>query len=260
MVLDLSRPSSRGGALPGWARLSFGGRSAHSQPCRRTRHEHGNWRCGEPCLEARSGATRRQAALLETYESERIGFAKRLVATTDQAFTEVTSSRPTARLIRGQLAPRVAPLFLLFASARRFFFRTVSQTAIHYRGSALSKGIAGAVRGGDRLPWIKFGSNGHGEDNFAPLTSLELAGPHLRRCGAGDARRCARRGLPLHVFPYDDAMRHAGLRRNAAYLLRPDGYVAMAEPDGKAAAVESYLDTRGIVPRRQGAAVCTDHN
>lgn len=199
-------------------------------------------------------------ALLETYESERIGFAKRLVATTDQAFTEVTSSRPTARLIRGQLAPRVAPLFLLFASARRFVFRTVSQTAIHYRGSALSKGIAGAVRGGDRLPWIKFGSNGHGEDNFAPLTSLEWqvhiygdAGPEMRD-------GCARRGLPLHVFPYDDAMRHAGLRRNAAYLLRPDGYVAMAEPDGKAAAVESYLDTRGIVPRRQGAAVCTDHN
>jgi 2-polyprenyl-6-methoxyphenol hydroxylase-like FAD-dependent oxidoreductase len=200
-----------------------------------------------------------QPALLDSYESERIGFAKRLVATTDQAFTEVTSSRPTARLIRGQLAPRVAPLFLSFASARRFVFRTVSQTAIHYRGSALSKGIAGAVRGGDRLPWIKFGSNGQGEDNFAPLKSLDWqvhvygdAGPEMRD-------GCARRGLPLHVFPYDDAMRHAGLRRNAAYLLRPDGYVAMAEPDGKAAAVESYLATRGIGPRRQGAARTDPH-
>src|SRR3984885_8593238 len=36
-------------------------------------------------------------SLLDTYETERIGFARRLVQTTDQAFTEVTSTRPTAR-------------------------------------------------------------------------------------------------------------------------------------------------------------------
>jgi len=51
-------------------------------------------------------------------------------------------------------------------------FRTVSQTAVNYRGSSLSAGRAGAVHGGDRLPWVKTGLN-LDEDNFAPLASLD---------------------------------------------------------------------------------------
>ena len=39
-------------------------------------------------------------ALLDTYEPERIAFARRLVATTDRAFTAVTSPTPLARFIR----------------------------------------------------------------------------------------------------------------------------------------------------------------
>ena len=37
---------------------------------------------------------------------------------------------------------------------RRFMFRTVSQTAVHYRAGGLNEGRAGRVRGGDRLPWV----------------------------------------------------------------------------------------------------------
>jgi len=43
-------------------------------------------------------------------------------------------------------------------------------------------------------------------------------------------------------------MRRTGLRRNAAYLLRPDGYVALANPEGSATAVVSYLETRKLTP------------
>ena len=39
-------------------------------------------------------------ALLDSYEPERIGFARRLVATTDRAFTVVTSAGPVARRVR----------------------------------------------------------------------------------------------------------------------------------------------------------------
>ena len=35
-------------------------------------------------------------------------------------------------------------------------------------------------------------------------------------------------------------MKHAGLQRNAAYLVRPDGYVALADPDGSAAAIVGF--------------------
>ena len=37
-----------------------------------------------------------------------------------------------------------------------------------------------------------------------------------------------------------------GLRRNAVYLVRPDGYVALADPEGRAAALTSYLDARQL--------------
>ena len=55
----------------------------------------------------------------------------------------------------------------------------------------------------------------------------------------GDATReiqavCEERTLPLHVFPWRPEMGRAGLRRNAVYLVRPDGYVALADPGGSA--------------------------
>ena len=80
------------------------------------------------------------ARLLDSYEPERIAFARRLVATTDQAFTTVTSSTATARLMRLRIVPLILPLLFKFTAFRRIMFRTVSQTAVNYRGSSLSEG------------------------------------------------------------------------------------------------------------------------
>src|SRR6266700_3025119 len=187
-------------------------------------------------------------SLLDSYEPERIAFARRLVATTDRAFTGVTSSRPIARLMRLRVVPLLAPLIFAFRTMRRFMFRTVSQTTVNYRGSSLSEGRAGAVHGGDRLPWVKMDWNDEYRDNFAPLTSLDWqihvygeAVPQMRAL-------CNERRLPLHVFLWRPEMKRAGLRRNAAYLVRPDGYVALADAEGSAATVASYLDARPLTP------------
>src|SRR6267378_2123910 len=48
---------------------------------------------------------RAHEALLDSYESERIAFARRLVATTDQAFKAVTSRGAIARRVRVNLVP-----------------------------------------------------------------------------------------------------------------------------------------------------------
>jgi hypothetical protein len=52
--------------------------------------------------------------------------------------------------------------------------------------------------------------------------------------------------LPLHVFPWHPQTGRTGLRRNAVYLVRPDGYVALADAKGSATAVASYFDTRNL--------------
>jgi hypothetical protein len=185
-----------------------------------------------------------EASLLDSYEPERIAFARRLVATTDRAFTAVTSSSALARLIRLHIVPLLLAPIYRSTAARRLMFRTVSQTAVNYRESSLSEGRAGAVYGGDRLPWVKSALNG--SDNFAVLSSLAWqvhvygeANPEMRRL-------CDERALPLHVFPWHPEVGRTGLRRNAVYLVRPDGYVAVANSEGRAAAVTSYLDARKL--------------
>src|SRR5437763_16447287 len=188
-------------------------------------------------------AGRAPESLLNSYETERIAFARRLVATTDQAFTGVTSSSAFARALRLRIVPVLIPSLFAFRAIRRLAFRTVSQTAVNYRGSALSRGAAGPVQGGDRLPWVKTHAGDDRADNFAPLTSIDWQ-VHVYGEAAPEVRVvCEQRRLPLHVFAWQPAMRRNGLRPNAVYLVRPDGYVALADRGRPTAnALASYLD------------------
>jgi len=176
--------------------------------------------------------------LLATYEQERIGFARRLVATTDRAFAVVTKQGRVARWVRTRLVPRIAPLLFRLAPVRRFLFRTVSQIGVSYRTSPLSEGAAGGVRGGDRMPWVP---TGPGTDNFAPLASLTWQVHVYGEPQRGLADVCAELQLPLHRFAWQSDMRRAGLLRAALYLVRPDGYIALAAPDADPERLRAYV-------------------
>jgi 2-polyprenyl-6-methoxyphenol hydroxylase-like FAD-dependent oxidoreductase len=183
--------------------------------------------------------------LLDTYEPERIAFARRLVATTDRGFVVVTKRSTLARFVRRRIVPLVAPLLFRIGAMRRLLFTTVSQTLVNYRGSSLSAGAAGGVRGGDRLPWVKLGS---GEDNFAPLTSLTWQ-VHVYGEVMQDVRdACAELLLPLHVFRWESGMQRTGLQNAALYLVRPDGYVALADPGAEADQLRKYFAARELTP------------
>jgi hypothetical protein len=130
-----------------------------------------------------------------------------------------------------------------FEPAFEFIFRTVGQIAVSYHDSTLSAGHAGKVRGGDRLPWA-----GPDVDNFAPLTEV---GWQIHVYGeANDAlvRWGEARKIPTHVFAWRETFEHAGLQRDALYLLRPDTYVALAEPRGSLKMLDAYFADRGIAP------------
>ena len=193
---------------------------------------------------------RATGALLDSYEPERIAFARRLVATTDQAFVGVTSPGAIARRLRLNIVPVLIPPLFELTTVRRFMFRTISQTAVNYRGSPLSEGRAGSVHGGDRLPWVQAGVNGVDGDNFTPLTSLAWQ-VHVYGDAAPEIQAaCDSRRVPLHVFPWRPEMDSAGLQAKAVYLVRPDGYVALADPEGSATAITSYLDGRALTPEK----------
>jgi 2-polyprenyl-6-methoxyphenol hydroxylase-like FAD-dependent oxidoreductase len=178
--------------------------------------------------------------LLDSYESERIGFARRLVATTDRAFSLATAEGGFADLLRTRIVPFLLPKIVDFSFAREYLFRTVSQITLNYRDSPLSEGSAGDVHGGDRLPWVCV----DGKDNFEPLSAGNW---QIHVYGAADAALsawCRKRRVGLHQFAWNAAHDEAGLARNAAYLLRPDTYVAVA--GGTADTFERYLSGLGI--------------
>lgn len=171
--------------------------------------------------------------ILDTYETERIAFARRLVATTDRGFTFVSSPGPLARFVRLNVVPRLVPAVMSLEAARRYLFRTVSQTMIRYRTSALSAGWAGSVAGGDRLPWVGA--------NFAPLAALDWQVHVYGNASRPLVEACERIALPLHVFPWSGQARNAGLARDAMYLVRPDGYVGLADAAADPAKLADYV-------------------
>jgi 2-polyprenyl-6-methoxyphenol hydroxylase-like FAD-dependent oxidoreductase len=189
-------------------------------------------------------AGRAPDSLLDSYEAERIGFARRLVASTDRAFTFATSQGRLAAFVRMYLAPIVIPTAFKLDAVRRFAFRTVSQTAINYRNSPLSRGSAGNLQGGDRLPWVQ----ANGSDNFAPLTAIAWQVHVYGAAKPAVTAWCERRSVPLHVFPWQAEYEAAGFARDALYLLRPDTYVAMADANGSVDALAKYFVDLGVRP------------
>jgi 2-polyprenyl-6-methoxyphenol hydroxylase-like FAD-dependent oxidoreductase len=176
-------------------------------------------------------------AFLDSYETERIAFARRLVKTTDQAFTLATAAGGFADLVRPSVAPAVLQAAFSFDAARTFAFRTVSQINVNYRGSPLSQGKAGHVHGGDRMPWVVV----DGVDNHARLTKTTWQAHVYGAPRPELVAWCADQNLPLEIFPWAPQCAQAGLARDAFYLLRPDTYVGLADESGSADAPRSYL-------------------
>jgi 2-polyprenyl-6-methoxyphenol hydroxylase-like FAD-dependent oxidoreductase len=180
-------------------------------------------------------------AILDSYEPERMPFARKLVATTDRAFQFLTGQGWASEALRRFVLPNLAPIFTSFAAARRGLFATVSQTRITYRDSPLSQGEAGHVHGGDRMPFVESGTG-----NFATLKSLDW---RLQIHGAVSdalAQSAATRSIAIDRFDWSEAASRAGLVRDAAYFLRPDGHVGLVLPQQDPATLDRYLAMIGF--------------
>ena len=189
-------------------------------------------------------AGRADDMLLDSYESERIGFARRLVSTTDRVFSFATADGRFADIMRTRVAPVLFPLAVSFERVREFMFRTVSQTMLNYRNGPLSRGAAGYVHGGDRLPWVAI----NGVDNYEPLSNMNWQVHIYGRASPELSAWCADQGLPLRVFGWRNEYQSAGIARDGVYLLRPDTYVALAASGGTADLLARYFADHRIRP------------
>ena len=192
------------------------------------------------------------AALLDTYEQERVPIAQRLLETTDRAFQAVVSNGWLPRLLRTKVIARVAATAMKLAPVRRFAFRTISQIGIRYPESTISQTLTempkGAPAAGDRFPWVQLSLQasepagdlyqklddtrfnllvfGQGApDVFPPPDYADVLRVHVIPSGPHNDAELTRRQIPAPSF----------------YLLRPDGHVGLCGIRLDAAAIRRYL-------------------
>ena len=194
------------------------------------------------------------AALLDSYEDERIPVARRLLSTTDRAFSLIVSDNWLAGLFRTRVLVKIMAFAMRFDRVRKLAFRTISQTGIHYRNSALSESPAGlpeaAPRAGDRFPWLrlKFLADGPAEDLFGKLDDTRFnlivigqPAPPGGIPGLGDLLR-------IHTVPGDPdndrELARAHIPQPSFFLLRPDGHVGLAGLHLEVAAANRYVSGR----------------
>ena len=169
--------------------------------------------------------------LLNTYHEERNPIAERLLKTTDRLFTVMTKSTGPFGFIKMFVVPRVAPLINKFAGPRRRWFEEVSQTRIHYKGSSLSKGTAGKIKAGERLPYFLVRQGKESISIFHLIrdhqsTLFLLIGYNLQDNVGQEMDPGIYGTLNLEVNDTnDDTLRKIGLPVSFIILLRPDNYI-----------------------------------
>ena len=199
-------------------------------------------------------AGRASESLLESYESERLPVARRLLKTTDQAFSLIVSDRWISRILRTRLLSRIVSFAMRFDRIQKVAFRTISQIGIRYRQSLLSENLQGlpgtGPLAGDRFPWVKlkFSPGGSVEDLFSriddthfnlivigqpPLSSEppEVAGLLNTHAVAADPDN-------------DQELSRVRIPNPSFYLLRPDGYIGLCGTRLDGGTVKRYLAER----------------
>jgi len=195
---------------------------------------------------------RADAALLDTYEQERIPVAKRLLETTDRAFQLIVADGWLGSLFRTRILAAVAARAMKFERVRQLAFRTIAQIGISYPTSSMSQALPGlpkdAPAAGDRFPWmrLKLESNGPAEDMFEHLDDTKFNLLMIGQSPIAPQTLDDFGGLiRIHTIAPDPAnqaeLARAKVPQTSFYLLRPDGHVGLCGPRLEIADVKRYL-------------------
>lgn len=184
--------------------------------------------------------------LLGSYEVERRPVAQRLFALTRLIFWAESSTDAAATLLRGQLAPLLAPVLPLFLRRRRLLaeaFRLLAQLQVGYADSPLSVSGApprtGRPRPGDRLPDEPVTCGGRD----ARLHEL-LAHPGIHLLLDRDTEEA-----PSFPFSQIDVLRLTSSAGNGMVAVRPDGQVGFTSAASDWSGLRDWLRLLGAADR-----------
>ncbi|BDA78248.1 oxygenase [Leptospira kobayashii] len=161
--------------------------------------------------------------ILNSYEEERLPFAKQLVTETDRLFTLMTGQKRISKLIRRFILPFLVPVLFSFPMIRRKIFKRISQTQISYKNSLLSEAVSSKLSG-IRLPHAKLSTgesvlNKIDNSNFHLILLENVKLDHLDSVWPG---------LKIHTLTPGSEPNFAKAVRmkKGMILVRPDQYIA----------------------------------
>jgi 2-polyprenyl-6-methoxyphenol hydroxylase-like FAD-dependent oxidoreductase len=185
------------------------------------------------------------AAILESYNIERLENARNLLKTTDRLFNVGASPDLVLAYFRTHIFPHIANFVLNFDSVRKFIFPLISQIGINYRHSPLSAGDGKfSVKAGDRMPYFEI-------DGASLYDKLREPKFHLLTFFDGRnnpppvAEFQDRYGdlFDFHQMPlYPSVAETFGASETFSVLLRPDNYIGTISAGASFEAIENYLN------------------
>ena len=193
-------------------------------------------------LQGKAGAN-----LLDTYHEERNPIAKDLLKTTDRLFAAMTTENAWYAFMRLCLMPFIIPFISKSKFLQKQLFLAVSQIRIHYAASSLSKGKAGKIKAGKRLPYFFVTQQGTVISIYdllrqtitAPFTILSYNMP--ANDFASLDTNCFN-VLPIEANANNTAtLKQIGFPTFFVLVVRPDNYIAYISTTANTEALHSFM-------------------
>lgn len=196
--------------------------------------------------------------LLDSYEAERMPFARAILNGSDKGFSLQVSTSPIGQNLKLLLVPPLAKLASLAPFIKEKLFWFISQLWTQYRESpaAAQSNLAKNVKGpkaGERAPYgfYKSGESIFGilRDTDHHLLLFEGKKPDPSRLEASLEEiegLLGRYATPVgvHQIETENEQLHEryGAKKSALFLIRPDGHVAYRGAAGDIVGLKMYLD------------------
>lgn len=182
---------------------------------------------------------RASGELLNTYNQERLPNAENLTRTTDRFFGLIADPDPLLTFVRMSVFPYAAKFLSGLRAVRRFIFPRLSQIAINYRASNLSRNSGTfKIKAGDRMPYFQvYNQSIYDRMNEPKFHLLAFGGDGFAGVGDElkdlvDVRNLALTTEVAEIFGNDKPF---------ILLVRPDNYVGMISSNVSFEIVSGYL-------------------
>ncbi len=173
--------------------------------------------------------------LLETYNEERLPFAKWLLKFTDRFFGIMTSSNIFISWVRNNILPTLLKFFFSRSFIRPIMFRTLSQIQWSYKACSISQNKSAQklkFKAGDRLPFVLINN----ETVYKLLTE-----PAFHLLIIGDTKTVNTTEFVKPVTLDIEAWKPFGVLKPLYILVRPDNYIGLIADEINDEILNTYL-------------------